>query len=46
VVDRFGWPAALATGAAFALVAAGLWLITSADVAMEDPLEAAATGAA
>ncbi len=42
VVDRFGWPAALATGSAFALVAAGLWLVTSADVAMEDPVEAAA----
>ena len=32
VVDRFGWPAALATGSAFALVAAALWLVTSADV--------------
>jgi ACS family glucarate transporter-like MFS transporter len=42
VVDRFGWPAALATGSAFALVAAGLWLLTSADVAMEDPVETAA----
>ena len=41
VVDRFGWPAALATGSAFALVAAGLWLVTSADVMMEDPVEAA-----
>jgi hypothetical protein len=40
VVDRFGWPAALATGAAFALMAAGLWLVTSADVMMEDPMEA------
>jgi MFS transporter, ACS family, glucarate transporter len=42
VVDRFGWQAALATGSAFALVAAGLWLVTSADVTMEDPVEAAA----
>jgi ACS family glucarate transporter-like MFS transporter len=41
VVDRFGWPAALATGSAFALVAAALWLVTSADVMMEDPVEAA-----
>jgi ACS family glucarate transporter-like MFS transporter len=41
VVDRFGWQAALATGSAFALVAAGLWLVTSADVMMEDPVEAA-----
>jgi hypothetical protein len=41
VVDRFGWPAALATGSACALVAAGLWLVTSADVMMEDPVEAA-----
>ena len=46
VVDRFGWPAALATGSAFALVAAGLWLVTSADVAMEDPVEAAGMAAA
>jgi MFS transporter, ACS family, glucarate transporter len=46
VVDRFGWPAALATGSAFALVAAGLWLVTSADAAMEDPVEAAGTAAA
>ena len=36
VVDRFGWPAALATGAAFAFVAAGLWLVTSPDIAIED----------
>ena len=36
VVDRFGWPAALATGSAFALIAAGLWLVTSADVTMDD----------
>jgi nitrate/nitrite transporter NarK len=36
VVDRFGWPAALATASAFALVAAGLWLVISADVAMKD----------
>ena len=43
VVDRFGWPAALATGSAFALVAAGLWLVTAADVAMEAPAEAPAT---
>jgi ACS family glucarate transporter-like MFS transporter len=42
VVDRFGWPAALATGSAFALVAAGLWLVTSADVTMEEPVVAAA----
>lgn len=36
VVDQFGWPAALATASAFALVAAGLWLVISADVAMKD----------
>ena len=36
VVDRFGWPAALATGSAFALVAAALWLVTSADVTMDE----------
>ncbi len=46
VVDRFGWPAALATGSAFALMAAGLWLVTSADVPMADPVEAAETVAA
>ena len=40
VVDRFGWPAALATGSAFALVAAGIWLVTSADAAMADRLPA------
>ena len=40
VVDRFGWPAALATGSAFALVAAGIWLVTSADAAMADQLPA------
>ena len=42
VVDRFGWPAALATGSAFALVAAGIWLVTSADAAMAERLPAAA----
>jgi hypothetical protein len=31
----------LATGSAVAFVAAGLWLVTSADVVMEDPVEAA-----
>jgi ACS family glucarate transporter-like MFS transporter len=36
VVDRFGWPAALATGSAFALIAAALWLVTSADVTMDE----------
>jgi ACS family glucarate transporter-like MFS transporter len=46
VVDRFGWPAALATGSAFALVAAGLWLVTSPDVSMEDPAVGAVTAAA
>lgn len=46
VVDRFGWPAALATGSAFALAAAGLWLVTSADVPMEDRVEAPAPVAA
>lgn len=46
VVDRFGWPAALATGSAFALIAAGLWLVTSPDVRMADPLETAAAAAA
>jgi ACS family glucarate transporter-like MFS transporter len=46
VVDRFGWPAALATGSAFALVAAGLWLVTSADAAMADRLPAPATAIA
>jgi ACS family glucarate transporter-like MFS transporter len=38
VVDRFGWPAALATGSAFALIAAALWLVTSADVTMDGPV--------
>ncbi len=44
VVDRFGWPAALATGSAFAIVAAALWLVTSADVTMDErvPVPAAA----
>jgi MFS transporter, ACS family, glucarate transporter len=44
VVDRFGWPAALATGSAFALIAAALWLVTSADVTMDErvPVPAAA----
>jgi MFS transporter, ACS family, glucarate transporter len=44
VVDRFGWPAALATGSAFALVAAALWLVTSSDVTMDErvPVPAAA----
>jgi sugar phosphate permease len=44
VVDRFGWPAALATCSAFAFVAAALWLVTSADVTMEEraPVPAAA----
>jgi ACS family glucarate transporter-like MFS transporter len=45
-VEQLGWPAALATGSIFALVAAGLWLITSADVILEHPVEASAPAAA
>jgi MFS transporter, ACS family, glucarate transporter len=41
-VGQLGWPAALATGSLFAFVAAGLWLITSADVLVEHPLAAPA----
>jgi ACS family glucarate transporter-like MFS transporter len=44
-VDRLGWPAALARGALFALVAAGFWLVTSTDRAMAEsgnPTERAA----
>lgn len=40
-VERFGWPAALATGSLFALAAAGLWLVTAADRPMMDPVDAA-----
>ena len=35
-VDRLGWPAALASGALFAFLAAGLWLVTAADRQMAD----------
>ena len=45
-VERLGWPAALASGSLFAFVAAGLWLITSADVILEQRVEAAAPAAA
>ena len=31
IVDRLGWAAALAAGAAFAFIAAALWLVTAAD---------------
>jgi ACS family glucarate transporter-like MFS transporter len=44
VVDRFGWPAALATGSAFALIAAALWLVTSADVTMDERVPVPAAG--
>jgi cyanate permease len=35
-VERFGWPAALATGSLFALAAAGIWLVTAADRAIAE----------
>jgi ACS family glucarate transporter-like MFS transporter len=38
LVDRLGWPAALASGSLFAFAAAGLWLIT----AVERPADAPA----
>ena len=31
IVDRLGWAAAVAGGAAFAFIAAALWLVTAAD---------------
>jgi ACS family glucarate transporter-like MFS transporter len=31
IVERFGWPAALASGSVFALAAAALWLVTATD---------------
>ncbi|MEP7177122.1 MAG: MFS transporter [Gemmatimonadales bacterium] len=34
-VGRFGWPVALATSSTFALVAAGLWLVTATDRQLE-----------
>jgi ACS family glucarate transporter-like MFS transporter len=45
-VAQLGWPAALATGSLFAFVAAGLWLVTSADVIVEQRVEAPAPAAA
>jgi ACS family glucarate transporter-like MFS transporter len=45
-VERIGWPAALATGSLFALAAAGIWLVTSADVAMKERVDTPATAAA
>jgi len=45
-VERLGWPAALATGSLFAFAAAGVWLITSADVLLQDRVEAPAPAAA
>ena len=34
IVERFGWPAALASGSVFALAAAALWLVTATDQVM------------
>jgi hypothetical protein len=31
MVDRLGWAAAVGGGAAFAFIAAALWLVTAAD---------------
>lgn len=46
VVERLGWPAALLSGSLFAFAAAVLWLITSADVIVEDRVKASAPAAA
>jgi MFS transporter, ACS family, glucarate transporter len=35
IVNQLGWPAAVASGSAFAFVAAGLWLVTDADRRIE-----------
>ncbi len=39
IVDRLGWPAALVSAALFAFLAAGLWLVTAADRAMDQSAE-------
>ena len=41
IVDRLGWPAALVSAALFAFAAAGLWLVTAADRAMDQSAESA-----
>lgn len=38
-VERLGWPAALATGSVFAVMAAGFWLVTETDRSMADPVD-------
>jgi len=42
VVDRFGWPVAVAGGAGFAFVAAAIWLATAADHPIGDQQAVAA----
>jgi ACS family glucarate transporter-like MFS transporter len=37
LVDRFGWPVAVAGGAGFACIAAMIWLVTAADQPMAEP---------
>jgi ACS family glucarate transporter-like MFS transporter len=45
LVDRAGWPAALASGSLFAFVAAGLWLMTAVERPAATPAEVVPAGA-
>jgi len=46
LVDRMGWPAALASGSLFALVSAGLWLVTVVERPAAARADAVPAGAA
>ncbi len=46
LVDRMGWPAALASGSLFAFVSAGLWLITVVERPAAELADAVPAGAA